>query len=210
MATHVVWANMWELLSADDARSTQRWLQTLIVDQPCLAPRAAMLPTFVRDGDLLLLDASGVVWLFSFWGTEHDFGPVAPTFDALIDRLLGPDIEGACFHLEFVWIDDVEYQVGVSHACSRNGCRIRFWCDLAPHVNRTGKDHALTLSFPEAQLAAPRSSSYAIIPTAIGPVDLRATEVVTRLVRTARDRGWTGRTGPLHVDDGLTWLDGTG
>jgi hypothetical protein len=207
MATHFIIAGAWELFSADEARHKQHWLRTLVTDSPCLAPRAAMLPTFVRDGDLLLLDASGAVWLFSFSGAEEDFGLIAPTFDALVDRFQsGQEIIGPGDHHGFVWIDDVEYSVRVHHVCNANGCRAVFRCDLAPHVNRTGGDHAVELSFPEAPLSGPRASSAAIVATAGSPVDLRTTEITTRLVRAARSRGWTGRDGPLRVDDGRTWL----
>lgn len=202
MATRQVWRDSWELLTPDDALETRAFLRRESVAAPCLAPRAEMLPLFVRDGDLLLLDKQGAIRLFSFSGAEYDHGVVAGSFDALLGRLL----DGAAIEASggatgvFLWVDDVEYLCSVVHVHEDGGCHTAFRCDLAPHVHRRAGRHELEVVYPEQTLTAPREAPVGLVATAGGTIDLRQPETAARLIRLGRARGWTGRDGPLRIE----------
>jgi hypothetical protein len=76
----------WEMLTPARARETRAFLETFAEQFPVVAARAAMLPIFVRDGDLVLLAASGEVWPFMHEDFENDT-VLAPTFEAALAAL---------------------------------------------------------------------------------------------------------------------------
>ncbi|MFT3768405.1 MAG: hypothetical protein QM820_23400 [Minicystis sp.] len=66
----------WDLTAPEGAVSTREASRKWAVDSPCLRPRADMLPLFCRDGDWLLLDRDGAIWLWSH-EIPHPRGPRA-------------------------------------------------------------------------------------------------------------------------------------
>lgn len=208
MATRGVYHAGWGLLALEDARGSHAWLKSLVADHPCMAPRAAMLPVLGRDGDLLLIHRDGSTWLFELSGGQCDHGPVAPTFDALLDRLFGPPIVGEVSHHAFRFVDGIEYSMSVTHRCAPTGCSTAFHCDLAPHVIRPRGKHALSIAFAEARPTEPRREPVGEVALAGSRLDLRDVETSARLVRKAHREGWTGRAGPFVIEDGRTWLAG--
>jgi hypothetical protein len=76
----------WGVLSPEGSRYYQGLLArgTLPVDRGY----APMLPLFVCDGDLLLLDRDGAVYAYMHDGDIETAPPVAPSFEALLQALL--------------------------------------------------------------------------------------------------------------------------
>lgn len=73
----------YEPLTPGAARSHRAYLESIVSRHPTLAPRAAMLPLFGLDGDVLLLDAAGLVHTFWFYEEER----TAVVADSLADLL---------------------------------------------------------------------------------------------------------------------------
>ncbi len=76
----------WDLLTPADARERRSFLGRLAAAQPALRERAAMLPIFGQDGDLLLIAADGAIHRFTRddWASDR---PFAGDFDALLHYL---------------------------------------------------------------------------------------------------------------------------
>ncbi|HEY0133970.1 MAG TPA: hypothetical protein VGB85_07815 [Nannocystis sp.] len=210
-----VFCGLWELAGPEGAVATREEFQERAVQSPCLRPRADMLPLFGYDGDWLLLDRHGAIWLWSHEIPTDDVGCVARSLDELLGRLLdGPEIEDQhALGSGFFWVDGIEYQYFVVHSCasdtsSKKGCcETCVYFDLAPHAIRPFGKHHLTFDFPEPPLERPRTEPIGLVSTPRGVVDLRQVEVLTALLKIGRARGWTGRTGPLEMGDATPYLD---
>lgn len=210
-----VFGGLWELETPESAVHTRKELLELAIDSPCLQPRAQMLPLFFRDGDSLLLDRDGSIWPWSHEIPTDDEGCVARSLDEALGMMLDePEIEFQRGDRGGFWsVDGIYYQYTVGHSCETGAsskesrCATGVSIDLAPHVIRPPGDHHLRFSFPEPPPERPRTAPIGLVTTPRGVVDLRRLEVLTALLRIGRARGWTGRAGPLTMDDATPLLD---
>lgn len=215
----------WEFLGTGGAAEREIEGIRARIDEPCLAPLRCMLPVFVSDGNVLLVESSGAVRAAPFdAGIPHaEYAPVASSFVDLLERMLeGRLPEPAPWFHAWTWVDDLEYGVSIAHAHSpdangRLACETVVTGDLAPHYFRyPDGPNAPPLTGHVARARAPFSLTFSGDPFTLPRVhpvgvleivehgrpttlDLRAD--LERLVRAALARGWTGRdTNELAVD----------